>query len=705
MPASESSEVPNADGDRRPAAAEPQQARDDLLRLATEAGDVGLWDLDVATGELFWTPSLKAMFGLAPDAVVNLARFNQLLHADDLPPVSEAIAAATDGARRLPYDVAYRVVNPDSGAVRWIAAKGKGIFDASGHCTRLLGTAFDITIRKDAEARQRASAERLELLDTIGEATRGLDEAAAVMQATARILGEFLGATRCAYADVEADNDRFTIRSDWSVAGVPSSAGTYSLDLFGPQATFNLRRGQHLIVNDVDQELGDHGGARMFNAIGIKAVICAGLVKSGRLVAMMAVHQSVPRRWSAQHVAIVGEVVERCWAHIERVRAAALLTEQDRRKDEFLATLAHELRNPLAPLTYAANILGRATEPATAQRARQIIERQAFHMVRLIDDLLDVSRINRGLVELKRTVMPMATMMMQAVEASRPAMERAGHQISFQLPPESVTVDVDPARIVQAITNLLNNAAKYTPDGGCIRLSGWVDGARVVVEVVDNGIGIPPQDQGKLFQLFTQLPHSGARAQGGLGIGLSLVKRLVELHGGAVSVRSDGLDEGSTFRIELPVMAAVSTQVDGPQGTAASTGTGGRRVLVVEDNADGLEMLTTLLSIEGYDVRGASTGPEALRMAAEWPPAVVLLDLGLPLMDGYEVAARLREDPRLAGVRILALTGWGAPRDRERTAAAGLDGHITKPVDTQQLIEQIEGRGQAGAASTPLQSD
>ena len=730
---------------------EAKEANEALLNLAVEVADIGLWDLDLVTDRLEFSPCMRRMFGLTPHEPITRERFRAMLHPDDRERVMQAVASAQDSHRRPAYEVEYRVVSASAGDVRWVAAKGRGVFDAAGRCVRLLGAALDITQRRHAQEQQHQTSERLALLDLIGLATRTVTDAAQVMQLTARILGEHLGATRCAYADVEPDNDRFTIRADWSLPGVASSAGTYSLDLFGPQATFKLRRGQHLIVNDVDRELGDEGGGRMFNAIGIKAIICAGLVKGGKLVAMMAVHQATPREWSEHDVRVVGEVVDRCWAHIERVRTSAMLLEQDRRKDEFLATLAHELRNPLAPLMYATTILQKVDDAVRRDRALAVIERQTGQLARLIDDLLDVSRINRGLVELKRQPNPIAPLLHQALEASKPALDAAGHRVSVSVPDETAVADVDPARIVQAVTNLLNNAAKYTPDGGQVRLSAWVEGDRIVVEVADNGIGIPLQDQSKVFQLFTQLAHAGMRSQGGLGIGLSLVKRLVELHGGQVSVHSDGLDEGSTFRIELARMPA-PTHAESPNAVHAvdivhavhaaqaaqpahhgktaqtaqtsqttqiahtapishsaqahapgslSTGTASAvRILVVEDNKDGLATLLELLTAHGHDARGASTGPQALRLVRSWRPDIVLLDLGLPLMDGYEVAMRLRQDTGLIGVRLIALTGWGAQRDRERTAQAGFDAHLTKPVAPARLLAAI-GEWMSSTAAAP----
>ena len=535
-----------------------------------------------------------------------------------------------------------------------------------------------------------ASEERLRLLDRMGQATRAMTDAMQIMAVTARMLGEHLGVTRCAYADVEADNDRFTIRSDWSADGVASSAGVYSLDLFGPQATTSLRHGRNLVVHDVDRELGDDGGGRMFNAIGIKAVICAPLVKDSRLVALMAVHDATPRHWSEADIAIVGEVVDRCWAHIERVRDAAMLREQDRHKDEFLATLAHELRNPLAPMRYALAMMRLSGDPTQGRQARDILERQVNHMARLIEDLLDQSRINRGLIELRPERVSLALLMEQAAEAARPAIEAAGHRFELHLPVPDVELDADPARLVQVIGNLLNNAAKYTPDGGHIRLAAWRAGERAVLEVVDTGVGIPRDQQGRLFQMFTQLHHTAHRAKGGLGIGLSLVRSLVQMHGGQVRVASDGLDAGSTFTVDLPLPAPLAEAPAVASAPPAQAGPSGRRILVVEDNPDGLESLVALLELLGYAAAAAQDGPAALSVAAGFAPELVLLDLGLPGMDGYDVVRALRAEPRHAGVILVALTGWGAEQDRARTAQAGFDHHLTKPVDPDQLEAFLE---------------
>lgn len=663
------------------------QEKEEQLRLAIDAAEVGLWDVDVATNTLYWPARVKAMFGISSEAEATLDDFVSCLHPADAPEVLRAFAAAQDPALRTVYDVEYRTVGKEDGLVRWVAAKGRGIFDNAGRCIRAIGTAIDITVRKQAETLQHAIQQRLDLLDRIEHATRPLVDAIDVMQMTARLLGQHLGATRCAYADVDPDNDRFTIRSDWAQPGVPSSAGVYSLHLFGSQATANLRSGRHLVVSDVDRELGDDDGGRMFNAIGIKAIVCAGLVKGGRLVAMMAVHQSAPRPWSDEDLRTITEVAERCWAHIERARDAAMLRDQDRRKDEFLVTLAHELRNPIAPMLYAIALMKKEKDASRLQQRIDVIERQAASMVRLVDDLLDVSRINRGVVALKREVTDIAPLLLQAVEAATPTLERGRHRLSVQVPDLPTPVNADPARLVQVVTNLLNNAAKYTPDEGDIRLLSWVEGPLVVIELHDNGLGIPPEDQVRMFDLFTQLPHTGNQAHGGLGIGLSLVKNLVEMHAGRVSVRSGGLNQGSIFRVELPIAVAVATPQKATQQTMAAIS---GRVLIVEDNPDGLRTLVELMESNGHAVLGVADGPAALRAAGEWQPDLALLDLGLPLMDGYEVAARLRSDVGLKDLRIVALTGWGTEQDRAKTTAAGFNAHLTKPVMPEKLLHLVD---------------
>ena len=616
--------------------------------------------------------------------------WTDVVHPADRLAMLQAWQAAT--AARRTFEQVYRLRRRD-GEYRFMQAHGTPVLEGDA-VREWVGVCIDVTASRQTQTALQESELRFRFLDQLGQATRTLNEASEVMEVTARLLGEYLGATRCAYADVEADSDHFTIRNDWSMPGVPSSAGVYSLELFGPQATGNLRRGQHLVVRDVDVELGDEGGGRMFNAIGIKAIVCAGLVKEDRLVAMMAVHQATPRHWTEQEIALIGEVVERCWAHIERVRDAAVLRDQDRRKDEFLATLAHELRNPLAPIKYAIAMLRRLDDPQRQARAQDVIDRQVSQMARLIDDLLDLSRINRGLIRLQHRPQPLADLMAEAVEAARPAIEEAGHSLAVQLPPSDVYVDVDGTRLVQVFGNLLGNAGKYTPEGGRITVSAQVEGDRVRMDVTDTGVGIPPADQARVFQMFTQLEHTAGRARGGLGIGLSLVRTLVELHGGQVTVASQGLGHGTTFSVQLPWRAEVPAVADAAPDSGEHAPSP-LRVAVVEDNDDGRATLVDLLELQGHDVRAAADGGSGLDLVRRFRPDAVLLDLGLPVLDGLEVCRRLRADPALRTTRLVALTGRGTEHDRVQTEQAGFDEHLTKPIEPETLrrtLARVAGR-------------
>ena len=367
---------------------------------------------------------------------------------------------------------------------------------------------------------------------------------------------------------------------------------------------------------------------------------------------------------------------------LTQVRATEeALRDADRRKDEFLATLAHELRNPLAPIRNAVHVLNcRGPEDPTLQTAYEMIERQVAHMVRLIDDLLDVSRITRGKLELRKERVTLAAVVEQAVEASAPHAASAGHDLSVSLPPEPVYLDADPVRLSQVLSNLLNNACKYTERGGRISLSARQDGSGVVIRVTDDGIGIAPEHLPGLFEMFSQVTAALDRSQGGLGIGLALVRGLVEMHGGTVSASSDGLGKGSAFTVRLPAAAAAPVPpppetTNGPRAGAA------RRVLVVDDNWDSAESLAMLLRLTGHTVETAHDGAAAVEAAERFRPDVVLMDLGMPRLNGYEACRKIREAPWGRGVVMVAQTGWGAEADRQRTDEAGFDGHLVKPVD------------------------
>jgi PAS domain S-box-containing protein len=375
-----------------------------------------------------------------------------------------------------------------------------------------------------------------------------------------------------------------------------------------------------------------------------------------------------------------------------RKRAEQALQEADRRKDEFLAMLAHELRNPLAPISNAVQLMRMlGPEDTNLRRARDMIDRQVQHLARLVDDLLDVSRITRGKITLQKEPVELAAVIARAVETSRPLIDARRHTLTVTLPPEPVRVEADATRLAQVVSNLLHNAAKFTEEGGHIGLHAERAGAGAVVRVCDSGTGIAADLLPHVFGLFTQGDRSLARSEGGLGIGLTLVKSLVELHGGTVTAHSGGPGRGSEFVVHLPLpqRLEVRGQKSGGGGDRAPSSptpdlqdrAAGRRVLVVDDNADAAESLAVLLRLEGHEVRTAHDGPAALEAARGFRPEVVVLDIGLPRMDGYEVARRLRAEAGLADALMVALTGYGQEEDRRRAEAAGFDAHLIKPAD------------------------
>jgi signal transduction histidine kinase/CheY-like chemotaxis protein len=370
------------------------------------------------------------------------------------------------------------------------------------------------------------------------------------------------------------------------------------------------------------------------------------------------------------------------------VQAEAALREADQRKDVFLATLSHELRNPLAPIRTAARMLESASLDAVQlDRARAIISRQVTHMSSLLDDLLDVSRITRGAFVLKRQRTELKALIEAAVEESQPLIIAKRHTLRIEIPEDAVAVEVDPLRLTQVLTNLLTNAAKYTPVGGLITIGSRLEREGLNLFVRDNGIGLAPAMFTRVFDMFAQVEHGGA-TEGGLGIGLALAKGLVQLHGGRISAHSPGLGEGSEFVVFLPRSLIIQV----PPAAAAARGAAAvhipRRVLIADDNHDAAEILEMFLTSKGHEVHLAHSGGEALEAAARLTPQVAVLDIGMPDLDGYEVARRIRLQPWGSRINLIALTGWGQEDDKRRAQAAGFDHHCTKPVDPE-LLERF----------------
>ncbi len=379
--------------------------------------------------------------------------------------------------------------------------------------------------------------------------------------------------------------------------------------------------------------------------------------------------------------------------NLELERLNARLVETDQRKDEFLAMLAHELRNPLAPLRNAVHLLQHGVSPLLRERAGEIMSRQVYQLGRLVDDLLDLSRVARGKMQLRKERLDLRDAVRRAADAGRPLIEARRHELTVSLPDGPVPLLADPTRLEQVLTNLLNNAARYTPEGGRIRLTAAIEGDEAVVRVRDTGIGIPPDMLARIFGLFSQVERHEERAQGGLGIGLALVKSLTELHGGSVEAHSAGPGQGSEFLVRWPLADEGRSTVRETQTREPAAAAAGVRVLLVDDNVDATESLAMLLRLWGHDVATAHDGPAALRAAQAQPPRVALLDIGLPGMDGYELAGRMRALPGSSDLVLVALTGWGQEDDRRRSQEAGFNHHLIKPVELADLQRLLEACG------------
>jgi signal transduction histidine kinase/DNA-binding response OmpR family regulator len=425
----------------------------------------------------------------------------------------------------------------------------------------------------------------------------------------------------------------------------------------------------------------------------------------GRTFAALALTRGPSERsFAPADITMAEALVSRAAIALDNALLYREVEQADQQKNEFLSMLAHELRNPLAPIRNAVAVLRmQQHENTETSWAQDVIDRQVSHLVRLVDDLLDISRITRGKIRLELECQDVAAIVTAAVETSRPLIDAGGHHLSVELPEEPLWVNADEARLSQVLANLLNNAAKYTPSGGSIALRVQREGSDAVFSVRDSGIGIPPEMLPRVFDLFTQVEHSLDRSQGGLGIGLTLVQRLVEMHGGSVRATSAGTGHGSEFTVRLPAVAGLSHHAAGNNGSAAACGASQLRILVVDDNADAADSLAMLLRFSGHHVRIAYDGPGGVEAARSFRPQAVVLDLGLPGIDCYEVARRLRGDPDTSDVLLLALSGYGREEDHRRTTDAGFDHHFVKPLDFAALANLLSSRG-VGSADLPLRN-
>ncbi|MGE5866445.1 MAG: ATP-binding protein [Rhizobacter sp.] len=592
---------------------------------------------------------------------------------------------------------------------RYVDLLYQPVRDEHGAVTGIFTGGYDITERVRLERRRDALATLTDRLAGAGQA--GYEGA--------RVVGLNLQASRAGYGTVQHDTGELQVVRDWVADGVESLAGITPLAAYG-RHIHALRRGEATVVHDVriDPGMPDAESAAALEALHARSFVNVPVLEGGRLVAVLFVHDERARHWTAEELAFMHEAASRTRTAVERATAeaelrsneeryrllSAELAEASRMKDEFLATLAHELRNPLAPVRNALALQRlRGDEPAVIAQTRALMERQLLHMVRLIDDLLDLSRLSRGTVALQTERVSMASAIGLAIDASRPFIEQAAHELSLSLPGEDLVVLADPVRLAQVITNLLNNAGKFTPGGGRLAVSLEREGACALMRVTDNGIGLRADQLERIFNMFEQVDRSHAQVSGGLGIGLTLVRRLVEAQGGTVSARSDGLGTGSTFLVRLPLAAPLpaSQPAAGSEARAAAGRSQALRVLIADDNEDAAQSLAMLMEIAGHETRVVADGASAVAAAREFLPHAAILDIAMPILDGLAAARSIRVDAAGADVFLIALSGFGQAADRQRSAEAGFDAHLVKPVDHGDVERLLEAHLRHGRRVHP----
>jgi signal transduction histidine kinase/ActR/RegA family two-component response regulator len=567
------------------------------------------------------------------------------------------------------------------------------IRDRDGVIHGMFTAAVETTARVAGERRQ---AFQLQLADRL----RGQSSADGVVIAATDMAQSHLAVSRAFFAEIDHEAGLFTIPTQWlSTNALPGLPARGIAAAYGPALLPTLSQGAPVVVEHLRADPRFAAVAESYAALGLESIVIVPLVRAGLLRANFNVGHHAARRWSADDIALIADIAERTWDALERARAEQALLASNRQKDEFLAMLAHELRNPLAPISAAADLLTLARLDADRVRSTSaIIRRQVQHMTGLVDDLLDVSRVTRGLVTLVREPLDVHDVVAAAVEQARPLLQARHHELLLDERPGVASVHGDRKRLVQVLANLLNNAAKYTPPWGRISVhvtrAGPAPDAAVTISVFDNGVGMAPDLASRAFDLFAQGERNADRTQGGLGIGLALVKHLVELHGGHVTATSAGLGRGSQFALTLPFSspgalpdaAALEPRLHLPADSSAL------QVLLVDDNTDAAAMLALIVGAAGHAVTVEHTARAALNQAARRTFDACLLDIGLPDIDGNELARRLRTLPGTRAALLVAVTGYGQPLDRKNSRQAGFDHHFVKPVDSARLIALLAER-------------
>lgn len=620
-------------------------------RLVGQAANDAIWDWDLLTNHVFWNEGVSRVFGYAPAEIGESADWwTEHIHPEDRLRISDGIHHAIDGTAESWRDE-YRFLRAN-GSYAHVSDRGY-IVREEGKPVRMVGSMLDLTERKEAQKALQAAEERFDFVRrSSGVGFWYCDLPFDVLQWDEQVKTHFhlppdAQVTINTFYEKIHPADREPTRT----AIDESIKQKTRYDVF--YRTVDSSSGAEKWIRAIGRTTYDSGGS--------------------------------PIRFDGVTI----DVTEQKRTESQLREVAAALSEAGHRKDEFLATLAHELRNPLAPIGNALQLLRLSSDAPTLEHARNVMDRQLTHMVRLVDDLMDVSRITRGKVDLRKEPVPLSTVIHSAVETSRPLLESMGHSLRTVAPPTSLMVDADLTRLAQVFSNLLNNAAKYSDPGSKITLTASQEAKEVVIRVKDAGIGIASDQLPHIFDMFMQVGRSFDRSQGGLGIGLTLVKRLVEMHHGTVEAKSEGVGKGSEFIIRLPLLSSGAKTTFKSQNEKLELNTS-LRILIVDDNKDAANSLAMMLKLMGNITQTAHDGEEGVRLAKETRPDLILFDIGMPKLNGLEACQLIRQQPWGKAIAMIALTGWGQEEDRRRSQDAGFDYHLVKPVDINTLLQILE---------------